>query len=79
MDESGWIAREQILGDEARSKVPKEFQVQYPHFANPPIMVGIVRQLLKRVGDLHESRYHLFRSCDSKSLQQFFKRDLSKV
>jgi mannosyl-oligosaccharide glucosidase len=36
MDEDGWIAREQILGPEARSKVPPEFQVQYPQFANPP-------------------------------------------
>jgi mannosyl-oligosaccharide glucosidase len=26
MDKDGWIAREQIIGDEARSKVPKEFQ-----------------------------------------------------
>jgi mannosyl-oligosaccharide glucosidase len=38
MDDSGWIAREQILGPEARSKVPKEFQTQYPHYANPPTM-----------------------------------------
>ncbi|KAI9505236.1 glycoside hydrolase [Coemansia spiralis] len=39
MDSSGWIAREQILGDEARSKVPEEFQVQYPNFANPPTLL----------------------------------------
>ncbi|RPB25421.1 mannosyl-oligosaccharide glucosidase [Terfezia boudieri ATCC MYA-4762] len=38
VDEDGWIAREQILGDEARSKVPSEFQVQYPHHANPPTL-----------------------------------------
>jgi mannosyl-oligosaccharide glucosidase len=38
MDENGWIAREQILGPEARSKVPLEFQTQYPHYANPPTM-----------------------------------------
>lgn len=38
MDEDGWIAREQILGPEARSKVPQEFQVQYPHYANPPTL-----------------------------------------
>ncbi|KAJ2401509.1 Processing alpha glucosidase I [Coemansia sp. RSA 2559] len=39
MDNDGWIAREQILGEEARSKVPKEFQVQYPNFANPPTLL----------------------------------------
>ncbi|KAJ5936086.1 mannosyl-oligosaccharide glucosidase [Penicillium verhagenii] len=38
MDEDGWIAREQILGMEARSKVPPEFTVQYPHYANPPTL-----------------------------------------
>jgi mannosyl-oligosaccharide glucosidase len=39
MDDKGWIAREQILGDEARSRVPEEFQIQYPHFANPPTLI----------------------------------------
>ena len=38
MDENGWIAREQILGPEARSKVPAEFQTQYKHYANPPTL-----------------------------------------
>lgn len=38
MDEDGWIAREQILGTEARSKVPPEFTIQYPHYANPPTL-----------------------------------------
>lgn len=38
MDEDGWIAREQILGMEARSKVPPEFTIQYPHYANPPTL-----------------------------------------
>ncbi|KAK9455596.1 glycoside hydrolase [Dipodascopsis uninucleata] len=38
MDDDGWIAREQILGPEARSKVPEEFQVQFPTFANPPTL-----------------------------------------
>ncbi|KAK3994465.1 putative mannosyl-oligosaccharide glucosidase protein [Cladorrhinum sp. PSN332] len=38
MDEEGWIGREQILGPEARSRVPEQFQVQYPHYANPPTL-----------------------------------------
>ncbi|CAK7263585.1 Processing alpha glucosidase I [Sporothrix epigloea] len=42
MNDDGWIAREQILGFEARSKVPTEFQIQYPHYANPPTLFFIV-------------------------------------
>ncbi|KAK9432562.1 glycoside hydrolase [Lipomyces doorenjongii] len=38
-DDEGWIAREQILGQEARSKVPHEFQTQFPTYANPPTLV----------------------------------------
>ncbi|GAA5925452.1 mannosyl-oligosaccharide glucosidase [Sporobolomyces koalae] len=38
VDENGWVGREQILGDEARSKVPQEFQTQYPSYANPPTL-----------------------------------------
>lgn len=42
MDDDGWIAREQILGPEARSRVPEEFQTQYPHHANPPTFLALV-------------------------------------
>lgn len=42
MDDDGWIAREQILGSEARSRVPAEFQTQYPHHANPPSLIALV-------------------------------------
>lgn len=42
MRDDGWIAREQILGPEARSRVPNEFQVQYPHHANPPTFIALV-------------------------------------
>ncbi|KAL8400611.1 hypothetical protein RB594_000856 [Gaeumannomyces avenae] len=49
MDDDGWIAREQILGDEARSKVPAEFQVQYPHYANPPTLFFIVDTFVERL------------------------------
>ncbi|GAP91718.1 putative mannosyl-oligosaccharide glucosidase [Rosellinia necatrix] len=49
MDEDGWIAREQILGDEARSKVPEEFQVQYPHYANPPTLYLILEAFLDKL------------------------------
>lgn len=42
----GWIPREQILGPEARSKVPSEFVVQRDENANPPTLFLALRQLL---------------------------------
>ncbi|MEE6526488.1 hypothetical protein FKM82_027178, partial [Ascaphus truei] len=42
----GWIPREQILGSEARSKVPDEFVVQRDENANPPTLFLALRQLL---------------------------------
>lgn len=49
MDEDGWIGREQILGAEARSKVPEEFQVQYPHYANPPTLFMVITSFLDKL------------------------------
>ncbi|KAF2084351.1 glycoside hydrolase family 63 protein [Saccharata proteae CBS 121410] len=49
MDEDGWIGREQILGPEARSKVPPEFQVQYPHYANPPTLFFILSAFIDKL------------------------------
>lgn len=49
MDEDGWIGREQILGQEARSKVPQEFQIQYPHYANPPTLFLIFESLIDKI------------------------------
>jgi len=46
VDTDGWIGREQILGDEARSKVPQEFQTQYPHYANPPTLFFILTKFI---------------------------------
>ena len=48
MDDEGWIGREQILGAEAWSKVPAEFQVQYPHYANPPTLLLLLPVLLSK-------------------------------
>lgn len=62
MDDDGWIAREQILGPEAASKVPAEFQTQYQLYANPPTMFMVIEMFLDRVlgevpYDGHPSRY----------------------
>ncbi|KAK5188155.1 Processing alpha glucosidase I, partial [Cryomyces antarcticus] len=50
MDDDGWIAREQILGPEARSKVPGEFQTQYPHYANPPTLFMVLEAFVNKLG-----------------------------
>lgn len=56
MDEDGWIGREQILGDEARTRVPQEFQVQYPHYANPPTMFLIIEGFMERLRKVNGSQ-----------------------
>lgn len=49
IDDNGWVAREQILGDEARSKVPAEFLTQVPNYANPPTLTMAVTAFIKRL------------------------------
>ncbi|GJE97097.1 glycoside hydrolase family 63 protein [Phanerochaete sordida] len=49
IDEDGWVAREQILGEEARSKVPSEFQTQVPTWANPPTLTMAVTAFIDRL------------------------------
>lgn len=57
MDDDGWIAREQILGAEARSKVPEAFQVQYPHYANPPTLFLIVDDFVEKLQKANRSQH----------------------
>ncbi len=45
----GWIPREQILDDEARSKVPSEFIVQHNENANPPTVFLALQELLEQL------------------------------
>lgn len=49
IDEEGWIAREQILGEEARSKVPQQFWTQFPHHANPPTLVMAITAFIRQL------------------------------
>uniref|UniRef100_A0A3Q3G6W3 Mannosyl-oligosaccharide glucosidase n=1 Tax=Labrus bergylta TaxID=56723 RepID=A0A3Q3G6W3_9LABR len=48
MNMEGWIPREQILGDEARSKVPAEFVVQRNENANPPTLFLGLQELIQQ-------------------------------
>ncbi|CAA7265444.1 unnamed protein product [Cyclocybe aegerita] len=56
IDEDGWVAREQILGEEARSKVPHEFQTQVPNYANPPTLTMAVTAFIERVKAVSAAR-----------------------
>lgn len=49
IDDSGWVARELILGPEARSRVPPEFVVQSPQVANPPTLLLALSELLTKL------------------------------
>ncbi|EKM55733.1 glycoside hydrolase family 63 protein [Phanerochaete carnosa HHB-10118-sp] len=49
IDQDGWVAREQILGEEARSKVPAEFRTQVPTWANPPTLTMAVTAFINRL------------------------------
>ncbi|TNN08126.1 Mannosyl-oligosaccharide glucosidase [Schistosoma japonicum] len=61
MNAHGWIPREQILGWEARSKVPSEFVIQSSDVANPPSLILTVEALLDRLPRLTVSEANEFR------------------
>ena len=68
MNSEGWIPREQILGPEARAKVPAEFVVQNNKNANPPTLLLTLHSMLKdmslrengQVPDWFKSYLHRF-------------------
>eukprot|EP00088_Acartia_fossae_P000134 TRINITY_DN10040_c0_g3_i1.p1 TRINITY_DN10040_c0_g3~~TRINITY_DN10040_c0_g3_i1.p1 ORF type:complete len:826 (-),score=128.87 TRINITY_DN10040_c0_g3_i1:376-2853(-) len=51
LNSEGWIPREQILGKEARAKVPAEFVVQENRNANPPTLLLTLHSI---VHDIHD-------------------------
>lgn len=64
IDENGWVAREQILGEEARSKVPSEFQTQFHHYANPPTLYLSIKRYIDRL-EKHQLDNSIFNIPDS--------------
>ncbi|KAI9012924.1 glycoside hydrolase [Gaertneriomyces semiglobifer] len=55
IDDNGWVAREQILGPEARSKVPEKFQTQYTQYGNPPTLVMALNAFMERFNQASRS------------------------
>ncbi|RLN94146.1 hypothetical protein BBJ28_00021389, partial [Nothophytophthora sp. Chile5] len=48
MEEDGYTAREQILGQSARRRVPAEFLVQHVEHANPPTLLLALEKMVQR-------------------------------
>uniref|UniRef100_K3W5A0 Mannosyl-oligosaccharide glucosidase n=1 Tax=Globisporangium ultimum (strain ATCC 200006 / CBS 805.95 / DAOM BR144) TaxID=431595 RepID=K3W5A0_GLOUD len=56
MGDDGYIAREQVLGESARRRVPNEFLVQHVEHANPPsLLLCLERMVSKDVDNLSPS------------------------
>ncbi|XP_050276247.1 mannosyl-oligosaccharide glucosidase GCS1-like [Quercus robur] len=68
MNIDGWIPREQILGAEARSKVPEEFIPQHPTNGNPPTLFLALRDIV------HSLKRNKFTSMESKEISSFLER-----
>ncbi|XP_056842640.1 alpha-glucosidase 2 isoform X2 [Raphanus sativus] len=49
MNIDGWIPREQVLGDEALSKMPKGYVVQIPSNGNPPTLLLVIHDLINGI------------------------------
>ncbi|CAH8253646.1 unnamed protein product [Arabidopsis lyrata] len=49
MNIDGWIPREQILGAEALSKIPKQYVAQFPSNGNPPTLLLVIRDLINGI------------------------------
>eukprot|EP00158_Paraphelidium_tribonemae_P008608 Partr_v1_DN28627_c3_g1_i3_m49438 putative mannosyl-oligosaccharide glucosidase len=78
MDSNGWIMREVILGDEARARVPAEFQLQFADYANPPSLIFPVLVFLKRYRETCLYR-HSVKQCPVVSDSSLYFADIETV
>ena len=56
----GWIPREQILGDEARARVPPQFVEQHNENANPPTLFLPLQRIVHRLAMRNNSDDHKY-------------------
>ncbi|XP_043704692.1 mannosyl-oligosaccharide glucosidase GCS1 [Telopea speciosissima] len=68
MNIDGWIPREQILGAEALSKVPKEFVPQHPTNGNPPTLFLVLRDIVRGM------KGNKFTTTESNEISSFLER-----
>lgn len=68
---SGWLPREQILGGEARARVPAEFQVQKPTIANPPtLLLALYKMTQSRSLEVEDDEFSEFVSAVFPALER---------
>lgn len=60
LNNEGWIPREQILGVEARARVPDEFVVQRNQNANPPTLMLPLQRLIRSMLNKEIERDEIF-------------------
>jgi mannosyl-oligosaccharide glucosidase len=76
MREEGWIPREQILGDEAKSRVPEQFQTQHDSHANPPTMfisvLHMARTVLSQISVDETGKQSAFTGADAEYLKTLY-------
>ena len=57
MNVEGWIPREQMLGLEARVRVPSEFVVQHNKNANPPTFLLTLHSIVNDLSGDNEPKW----------------------
>lgn len=60
MNTEGWIPREQILGVEARARVPQEFVVQRNENANPPTFFLPLQRIIQQISSSNDAKDQKF-------------------